>query len=129
MSHIATSFTHLSFGSLELAGLQGKPYFWGVFRGQPGAGSHQSDYHVHVQGIRARKSLSPNSGYHKGFNFEGTPVTFSSKNSPCKSFKKGFYSMLKFTITSQTVHLRLLWHMLSSFISQKVAHSARVEPQ
>lgn len=83
----------LIFTSLQLPRnlqrLQGKPYFWGVFRGQPGAGSHQSDYHVHVQGIRERKSLSPNSGYHKGFNFEGTPVSFSSKNSPLTQASKG----------------------------------------
>lgn len=73
-------FSH-EFGSLEFAGLQEKPYFWGVFRGQQGSISPQSDYmHGHT--------LSPNSGYPKSFNLKGCPGTFPSKNSPCKSIRK-----------------------------------------
>ncbi|KAH6824086.1 hypothetical protein C2S53_004052 [Perilla frutescens var. hirtella] len=81
----------LIFTSLQLPQnlhrLQGKPYFWGVFRGQRGAVSHQSDY-VHIQTIRARKSLSPNSGYPKSFSLKGSPVTFSSKSSPLPQASK-----------------------------------------
>ncbi|XP_047964288.1 uncharacterized protein LOC125208675 isoform X4 [Salvia hispanica] len=58
--------------------LQEKPYFWGVFRGQQGSVSPQSDY-VHGQ------TLSPNSGYPKSFNLKGCPGTFPSKNSPSES--------------------------------------------
>ncbi|XP_057795518.1 uncharacterized protein LOC131011728 isoform X7 [Salvia miltiorrhiza] len=79
----------LIFTSLQLPQnlhrLQGKPYFWGVFRGQQGAVSPQTEYNVHGQTIRARKSLSPNSGYPKSFNLKGSPDSFPSKNSPSES--------------------------------------------
>ncbi|XP_047964286.1 uncharacterized protein LOC125208675 isoform X2 [Salvia hispanica] len=61
--------------------LQEKPYFWGVFRGQQGSVSPQSDY-VHGQ------TLSPNSGYPKSFNLKGCPGTFPSKNSPLTQSSK-----------------------------------------
>ncbi|KAG6390486.1 hypothetical protein SASPL_148221 [Salvia splendens] len=61
--------------------LQEKPYFWGVFRGQQGSVSPQSDY-VHGQ------TLSPNSGYLKSFNLKGCPRTFPSKNSPLTQASK-----------------------------------------
>ncbi|XP_057795514.1 uncharacterized protein LOC131011728 isoform X3 [Salvia miltiorrhiza] len=82
----------LIFTSLQLPQnlhrLQGKPYFWGVFRGQQGAVSPQTEYNVHGQTIRARKSLSPNSGYPKSFNLKGSPDSFPSKNSPLTQVSK-----------------------------------------
>lgn len=104
-SHVPASHVHLSCSSCQFAGLHGKPYFWGVFRGQ-GAVSHQSDYHVRIQTIQERKSSSPNSGYSNGFNLEGSPVTSSSKNSPRKSLRNELMLDVKLTITNQAVHLR-----------------------
>ncbi|KAL8515157.1 hypothetical protein ACS0TY_014025 [Phlomoides rotata] len=61
----------------------GKPYFWGVFRGQQtgAAASHQSDYHAHVQNIKASQSLSLNSGNHSNPKGKGSRKTISSDNS------------------------------------------------
>ncbi|XP_042036969.1 uncharacterized protein LOC121783005 isoform X1 [Salvia splendens] len=61
--------------------LQEKPYFWGLFRGQQGSVSPQSDY-MHGQ------TLSPNSGYPTSFNLKGCPGTFPSKNSPLTQASK-----------------------------------------
>ncbi|XP_051139497.1 uncharacterized protein LOC127257174 isoform X2 [Andrographis paniculata] len=76
----------------KLHRLLGKHYLWGVFRGQPAAPSHQSDYHVHIQNPRMKQETYMNSGNHR--SFEGcSPVNFSIEQSPssyaAKSDKRG----------------------------------------
>ncbi|XP_051139498.1 uncharacterized protein LOC127257174 isoform X3 [Andrographis paniculata] len=68
----------------KLHRLLGKHYLWGVFRGQPAAPSHQSDYHVHIQNPRMKQETYMNSGNHR--SFEGcSPVNFSIEQSPSES--------------------------------------------
>lgn len=61
----------------------GKPYFWGVFRGQQ-IGPAAS----HVQNVKASQSLSLNSGNHSSPKGKGSGKTISSDNSSLSQASK-----------------------------------------
>ncbi|KAK6132429.1 hypothetical protein DH2020_033826 [Rehmannia glutinosa] len=66
----------------KLHRFEGRLYFWGVFKGQRDAASHQSGNHSHFQIPKVRLSLSANSCSHGSFEGKESPITTSSKHSP-----------------------------------------------
>ncbi|KAL6524987.1 hypothetical protein OROMI_030580 [Orobanche minor] len=67
---------------VKLHRIQGKPYLWGVFNGQPLSDSHQSEHQLHIQTPIVRLSLSANSCGQRSFDGTESPITNSSDHSP-----------------------------------------------
>ncbi|GFP97811.1 hypothetical protein PHJA_001925200 [Phtheirospermum japonicum] len=75
----------LIFTSIQLPGkiqrFHGKPYLWGVFKGQV-TDSHQSEHHLHIRTPIVKLSLSANSCGQRSFDGKESPMTVSSEHSP-----------------------------------------------
>ncbi|GER47864.1 E4/E8 binding protein-1 [Striga asiatica] len=75
----------LIFASIQLPEklhrFQGKPYLWGVFKGQR-VGTSQSEHQLHIQTPMVRLSLSANSCGQRSFDGKENPVTISREQSP-----------------------------------------------
>ncbi|KAK6118810.1 hypothetical protein DH2020_047445 [Rehmannia glutinosa] len=91
----------------KLHRFEGRLYFWGVFKGQRDAASHQSGNHSHFQIPKVRLSLSANSCSHGSFEGKESPITTSSKHSPYRKQSAGI--VVLFLHMEEFHALRHIW--------------------